>query len=122
MSFIEKFTGSFADKRRWRAVKRRIATLPSPYLDAVEALMRYERYAGGIIDGPTMITMHEDLVDLFDRAAADGTPIRSIVGDDPVEFAETFIKAYAGKHWIDKEQRRLTQAIDQAESQQQRSA
>ena len=34
--------------------------------------------------------MIEDLADLFERAAADGTPIREIVGDDPVEFVETF--------------------------------
>ena len=35
--------------------------------------------------------MFEDLVELFEQAAADGTPIREIVGDDPVEFADTFL-------------------------------
>ncbi|MFI6793991.1 hypothetical protein [Streptosporangium canum] len=32
--------------------------------------------------------MFEDLADLFEQAAADGTPIREIVGEDPVEFVE----------------------------------
>ena len=31
-----------------------------------------------------------DFVDLWEHAAADGTPVREIVGEDPVEFAEAF--------------------------------
>ena len=58
--------------------------------------------------------MFDDLADLFERAAADGTPVRAIVGDDPVEFAETFLQAYSGKQWIDKERERLRTAIDAA--------
>jgi hypothetical protein len=37
------------------------------------------------------------------------------VGDDPVEFAESFARAYLGKQWIDKERARLVKAIDDAE-------
>ena len=48
-------------------------------------------YYGGITDGDTLITMLGDFADLWERAAADGTPVRAIVGDDPVEFAETFV-------------------------------
>ncbi len=51
-----------------------------------------------------------DFADLWERAAADGTPVRDIVGDDPVEFAETFPQAYTGKRWIDKERARLPTA------------
>ena len=36
----------------------------------------------------------EDLADLFEQSAADGTPIREIVGEDPVEFAEAFLPNY----------------------------
>ena len=35
--------------------------------------------------------MLEDLADLFEQGAADGTPIREIVGEDPVEFVEAFV-------------------------------
>ena len=45
----------------------------------------------------------------------DGTPVRDIVGDDPVAFAENFAQAYSGKHWIDKERARLAKAIQDAE-------
>jgi DNA-binding ferritin-like protein (Dps family) len=60
--------------------------------------------------------MFNDLADLWERAAADATPVREIVGDDPAEFAEAFAQAYSGKRWTDKERERLNKAIDDAES------
>jgi DNA-binding ferritin-like protein (Dps family) len=80
----------------------------------VEALERYYMYFGGIANGRVLVTMLEDLADLFEQAAADGTPIRAIVGDDPVEFAETFIANYSEGQWINKERTRLIKAIDEA--------
>ncbi|MFE9577298.1 DUF1048 domain-containing protein [Nocardia sp. NPDC006044] len=38
--------------------------------------------------------MFEDLLDLFEQSAADGTPIREVVGQDPVEFIEAFARNY----------------------------
>ena len=32
-----------------------------------------------------MMSMLDDLADLFEQSAANGTPIRAVVGDDPVE-------------------------------------
>ena len=79
-----------------------------------QAMYPYFMYYAGITDGDTLVTMFGNLADLWERAAVDGTPVRSIVGDDPVEFAETFAQAYTGKQWIDKERKRLTDAIDKA--------
>ncbi len=54
--------------------------------------------------------------DLFERAAADGTPIREIVGGDPVEFVETFAQNYTqGGYVPNRERERLISAIDRAE-------
>lgn len=112
---IEKIVGDFGDKRRWREYKARIKALPAPYRTSVEAIERYLTYFGAITNGSTMMTMVEDLADLFERAAVDGTPIRSVVGEDPVEFAETFLRNYSDGQWINKERQRLIQAIDAAE-------
>ncbi len=76
-------------------------------------------YYGGITDGDTMVTMLGDSADLWERAAIDGTPVSAIVGDDPVEFAETFTQAYGGTQWIDKERARLNKAIDDAKREEQ---
>ena len=112
--WIETLTGTLEQKRRYKEDKARIDALPEPYGIAAKAMHRYFMYYGGITDGDTLLTMFGDFADLWERAAADGMPLREIVGDDPVEFAETFALAYTGTRWIDKERARLTKAIDDA--------
>ena len=114
--WIETLTGSLEQKKQYRQYKARIAALPEPYGTAAKAFERYFMYNGGITDGDAdmMMTMLGDFADLWERAAADGTPVSAIVGEDPVEFADAFAEAYAGKRWIDKERARLTKAIEDA--------
>ena len=112
--WIEQLTGSFEDKKRYRQYKARTEQLPANYRTAIEALDRYLNYFGAISKGDILLAMLEDLADLFEQSAADGTPIREIVGEDPVEFAETFIKNYADGQWINKERARLISAIERA--------
>lgn len=113
-TLVEKVVGELGDKKRWWAHKDRVKQLPDSYRTAVEALERYLTYFGAITKGDVLMTMLEDLADLFEQSAAAGTPIRAIVGDDPVEFAETFLRNYAEGQWINKERARLTEAIDRA--------
>jgi DNA-binding ferritin-like protein (Dps family) len=113
--WIERVTGSLEQKKQYKQYRARINALPEPYGTVAKALQRYFMYYGGITDGETGLKMFDDLADLWERAAADGTPVRAIVGDDPVEFAETFAEAYAGERWIDKERARLINAIEDAE-------
>jgi DNA-binding ferritin-like protein (Dps family) len=113
--WIETLTGSLEQKRRYRQYRARVDALPEPYGTAAKALQRYFMYYGGITDGDTLLAMMRDFVELWERAAADDTPVRAIVGDDPVEFAETFAQAYSGTHWIDKERARLVKSIEDAE-------
>lgn len=111
---VEKVVGDLGDKRRWRAYKARVKAMPEPYRTACSAVERYAMYFGATTNGNTMMTMLENLADLFDEHAADGTPIRQIVGEDPVEFAETFLANYSQDHWIAKERRRLQESIREA--------
>jgi DNA-binding ferritin-like protein (Dps family) len=104
----------FAEKRRYREYKVRTKRLPENYHTAIEALERYLTYFGAITKGDTLMAMLDDLADLFEQSAANGTSIRAIVGDDPVEFAETFLQNYSEGQWINKERERLTTTIDRA--------
>jgi DNA-binding ferritin-like protein (Dps family) len=113
--WIEVVTGSLDQKKRYRQYRVRIDALDEPYRTVAKALQRYHMYYGGFLDGETALRMLGDFVDLWERAAADGTPIRAIVGENPVEFAETFAQAYSGKQWIDKERARLLKAIEDVE-------
>lgn len=114
--WIELVTGSLEQKKQYRLYKARLEALPEPYAAAAKALYRYFMYNGGaVMDGDVALTMMGDFVELWERAVADETPVRAIVGENPVEFADAFVLAYTGKRWTDKEQARLTTAIESAE-------
>jgi len=109
--FIAKVVG---DKREWRQYKARARQLPVSYRMALDALERYLNYYGGT--GGDGTALYGDLVDLFEQGAADGKPIREIVGEDPVEFIDTFVANYPKGQWIIRERERLTSAIKRAEA------
>ena len=110
--FVAKVIGP---KRRWRAYKARVEQLPDNYRTAVEAIERYLMHFVPT-DGDSVASQFEDLADLFERAAADGTPIREIVGDNPVEFVEAFAQNYTkGGYVPDRARERLISAIERAE-------
>ncbi|MGC5011492.1 DUF1048 domain-containing protein [Streptosporangium sp. DT93] len=111
--YLEVVTGSLEDKRRWRQYKARVKGLPEGYRTAVEAIERYLMHFGPG-DGSEAASMYEDLADLFEQSAASGTPIREIVGEDPVEFVEAFVQNYPTGRWISRERERLTDAIERA--------
>lgn len=114
MSIFSKVAGDLGDKRRWRQYKARVARLPEGYRTAAKAVERYIMHLGGIGDGGALVTMFDDLADMFEQAAADRTPLRQVVGTDPVEFVETFLANYPQGRWITKERDRLTDAIARA--------
>ena len=117
--WIEFVTGSLEQKKQWRQYKARVKPLPEPYRAAAEAVERYYMSSGSIPDdGGKIVEMFNDLGDMWERAAIDGTAVRDIVGDDPAEFAESFAQAYTGRRWIDTERERLTKASDEADEEQ----
>jgi DNA-binding ferritin-like protein (Dps family) len=111
---ISKVTSKvIGDKRRYRQYKARTSRLPDSYRAAIDALERY-LFIFGPGKGDGIQAMLDDLADLFEQSAASGTPIREVVGEDPVEFAETFLRNYQEGGWITRERERLTTAIDRA--------
>jgi DNA-binding ferritin-like protein (Dps family) len=117
--WIEALTGSLEQKKQYKKDMARIEALPEAYRIAAKAMHRYLMVSGGVVDGGTLVTMITDFADLWERAALDGTPVREIVGDDPAAFAESFVQAYSGKQWIDKERARFDKAIEDAEKEEQ---
>ena len=119
--WIETLTGSLEQKKQYKQYKARIEALPEPYGTRRE----------GHRSGTSCTTAASPTATPSSRCSATsptsgsappptGRRVRAIVGDDPVEFAETFAQAYTGKHWIDKERARLTKAIEDAERQEQK--
>ncbi|MFC4016098.1 DUF1048 domain-containing protein [Nonomuraea purpurea] len=113
LRYLELITGSLEDKRRYWQYKARIKQLPENYRTAVEALERYLMHFGPA-DGAGAMTMYEDLAELFEQSAADGTPIRDLFGEDPVEFVETFMANYPLGQYRTRERNRFTSAVARA--------
>lgn len=115
-NFLELIIGSFDDKKQWRAYKARVKALPAPYHETVEAIERYLMHSGDSpLEWRRTATMLDDLATLFEQAAADGTPVRDIVGEDPTEFVDAFVKTYSDGGWAAKERDRLRTSITEAE-------
>ena len=112
--WIDKLVGDLGDKKSYLEYKARVKRLPAGYREAAKALERYLMYMGPSDDGKALIAMLDDLAELFEQSVADATPIRTLVGDDPSEFAETFLDNYAGGSWIRKERSRLEESIQRA--------
>lgn len=110
--FTQKVIG---DKREWRAYKARVRALPQPYRIAIDGVERY-LFHFGAVESDTSIAIFSDVADIFERAAADGTPIREIVGDDPSEFVDALIDNYEKGGYVAREKRRLDESITEAEA------
>ena len=111
--WIEKVLGPLEQKRRYRQYKVRTGRLPASYRTALEALQRYMSIFGPG-KGHSVLAMLDDLADLFEQGAANRTPIRDIVVDDPVEFAEAFLRNYPEGSWVGRERERLSSAVERA--------
>lgn len=112
---VERVVGDPGDKRRWREYRGRAKALPGAHRASVEALERYLLHRGAITRGDLLVALHEELVEAFERAAADGVGVRRVVGADPVRYAEGLLGRYAEGEWIEKERHRLVEAITRAE-------
>jgi DNA-binding ferritin-like protein (Dps family) len=101
------------DKKRYKQYKARKEQLPTSYHEAIDAVERYTLRFGPAT-GETVVTMLEDLIEIFEQGMKEGTAVREIVGDDPVRFTEDFLKNYPANQWAVREQQRLAHTINHA--------
>lgn len=114
MSVLDKLIGDLAHKRKYREYVARRKALPEPYRASAAALDRYLMHLGAVDDGETLVRMLDDLVTLLEQGAADGTPVPQLLGEDPVDFIETFLENYGRGSWIVKERDRLRRSVAEA--------
>ena len=81
------------EKKRYKRYKARKEQLPTSYHEAIDAVERYALRFGPAT-GEAVVAMLDDLIEIFEVGMKDGTPVRAIVGDDPVRFTEDFLKNF----------------------------
>ena len=101
------------EKKRFKQYKGRKQQLPTSYHEAIDAVERYALRFGPAT-GETVVAMLEELIEIFEQGMKEGTPVREIVGEDPVRFTEDFLKNYPANQWAAREQQRLAHTINHA--------
>ena len=108
MSVFKAIIGVKEDKRRYREYRRRIDELPEDYSFVFKKLEDYMfRFVGG--DGMDMTDLCSGLLEMFEAGAADGKPVRDIIGDDPAAFCDELIRS--AKTGTDKWRSGLNESI-----------
>lgn len=114
---MSKNKGWTEQRSRYKQYKHRTEQLPIDYRNVVEALERYIEFFGPD-KGDGLLSILEDLIGIFEQGIENNVSIRNIVGDEPVEFAETLLQKYPQGTWVVRERDRLTDAVTQAEREQ----
>ena len=94
--WIEKVTGRSSRRGTTGSTRRARNSFPRATARRSTRCSGTSMYFGRRRRQTAWLSMLEDLADLFEQSAANGTPIREIVGDDPVEFAEAFLAELPG--------------------------
>lgn len=108
-------TSLVGDKRRYRDFRARTRRLPASYRAAVPALERH-LYVFGPSTADGVAETLERLADRLEAGAAAGTPIATLVGPDPVAFADGLVRDQPAGGWVNRERRRLASAIGRADA------
>ncbi|MDR0350410.1 MAG: DUF1048 domain-containing protein [Coriobacteriales bacterium] len=98
MKIIDKLLGNLAEKRAYRAYKRRVAGLPREYNIVMNEMQSYI-WKCGSLDGS--LELLYDLVTLMETAAAEGKRVLDVTGDDVIAFCDELIREWQGRTWQD---------------------
>ncbi len=94
--------------------RTRVEALPADFRAAFAAFESYLAERRAIMEVDAIAAALDDLALLFEQAAADGIPIRSVVGDEPADVAEALLENHLGGSWNAATRASLTAAIDTA--------
>jgi len=72
-----------------------LATMPVDFRLAFEAFASYLGRRLPAVPADAIASVLDDLVDLFVEAAADGIPLRAVVGEEPADVAEALLANHA---------------------------
>ena len=109
MSVFKMILGVKEDKRKYREYQKRVDNLPADYSFVYRKLVDYMfRFIGG--DGTDMTDLCCDLLEMFEAGAAEGRPVREIIGNDPAAFCDELIRS--ARTWTDKWRKSLNDSID----------
>lgn len=106
------YTNMRSEKKRYKDYQKAKAQLPDEYKKALSAL---DHYMMNFVGSGEFMVIFEDLLQLFADAAAESRPIKEIVGEDPVQFADEIMAEYPEVLWINKTRKKLRDEFERIE-------
>ncbi|KRM55208.1 hypothetical protein C5L31_000177 [Secundilactobacillus malefermentans] len=91
-------------KREYRDYKARISALPNDYQATMKAL---EKYFWNWAKGDGMMAILISVLEMFENAVADGSPVEFVVGEDIAEFADAILADNPEETWLNKQRNQL---------------
>lgn len=104
------FKKMLADKQRYHQYKAEKQQLPSEYRQALDALEKYMYNFAG--NNGFMEVLYQTL-ELFTESAANRVPVKQVIGNDPVIFANNLMAQYPDNLWFAKMQNNLRDKFNQ---------
>lgn len=80
------------DKREYKKYEARVDALPQDYNYVFEKMTKYMWSFCGGGNGYDMITLHADLLDLFEAAALEGKDVLDVTGTDIAAFCDELLR------------------------------
>ncbi len=97
----------FSDDKQYHSYKRRKAALPKTYQEMLTALITYmEKFA----KSGAFTAVLNDLLDIFEEGADATVSVTEIVGEDPINFAETIMRQHPEEVWLSDQRTQLLTA------------
>ena len=117
--WIELVTGSLEQKKQYRQERAASRLCPSRTAPSRRRWSVAYQCSTGASRTARLPSRCSATSPTSERAAADGTPVRAIVGDDLVEFADTFAQAYTERDGSTRNTPGQAKAIEDAERKEQ---
>ncbi len=109
IDYIWPFTGRVRQgKRAWREHVARIDALPPDYRLVLEEI---QKFMWNFALDDSLMAVQEDLLELFEDAAADGRPVLTVTGDDVAGFALAVLQEAQARTWTGKKADQLNQRV-----------
>jgi DNA-binding ferritin-like protein (Dps family) len=109
----DKLFGNRADKREWRAYRKRVEALPREYRIVMRRIQKFLWTCGGAVDDQSWRVLY-DICELFEDSAAAGRDVLQVTGDDVAHFATEMLAATGPKTWIDLKADKMNATIHKA--------
>ena len=88
-SIVELVIGNLDEKREYRSMMKRVNALPADYRYVYKKLMNYS------YNFDCGNSLQSTLLELFEESAADGRPVREVVGKDTAAFCDGLMRVNA---------------------------